>query len=159
NVGTGATGVAFAGNDNVTFDDTAGANTTVTVDAGGVRPNIVSINGAANYTFSGGDIKGSTIGGGGGLYFAGNRRPTISNNYTVPGPIVSNRNDIGSATINGVVSATTGVTVNGGTLTLGGNNTFTSNITLGNHAEGSTTFPGRLAVAADNNLGAVPGSP
>jgi autotransporter-associated beta strand protein len=159
NVGTGATGVVFAGNDNVTFDDTAGANTTVTVGAGGVQPNIVSINGTANYTLSGGDIKGSTIGGGGGLYFAGNGNATISNNYTVPGPIVSNRNDIGGATISGVISATTGVTVTGGTLTFAGNNTFSSNITLGNHTEGTTTFPGRLSVAADNNLGAVPGSP
>jgi fibronectin-binding autotransporter adhesin len=159
NVGTGATGVLFAGNDNVTFDDTAGANTTVTVNAGGVQPNSVSINGTANYTLSGGDIKGSTIGGGGGLYFAGTGNATINNNYTVPGPIVSNRNDTGGATMTGVISATTGVTVNGGTLTLAGNNTFTSSITLGTHTEGTSTLPGRLSVAADNNLGAVPGSP
>jgi fibronectin-binding autotransporter adhesin len=162
NVGTGATGVLFAGNDNVTFDDTAGANTTVTVNAGGVQPNSVSINGTANYTLSGGDIKGSTVGGGGGLYFAGTGNATINNNYTVPGPIVSNRTGAGAATINGVISATTGVTVNGGTLTLAGANTYTASNTINGDPVNVGTTPstngGVLAISADNNLGAVPGS-
>src|SRR4029078_12631975 len=42
NVGTGATGVAFAGNDNVTFDDT-GANTSpITITAGGGHAKIIN---------------------------------------------------------------------------------------------------------------------
>ena len=51
NVST-ASGSAFANNDNVTFDDT-GANTTpITVAAGGVQPNIVTINNSTTtYTF------------------------------------------------------------------------------------------------------------
>ena len=67
-----STSTTFAGNDNVTFDDT-GANTDpITIAAGGVQPNIVTINNStATYTFSGGDIKGSSVGGGGGLFLGG----------------------------------------------------------------------------------------
>ena len=87
-----ASGSAFASNDNVTFDDT-GANTTpITVAAGGVQPNIVTINNStATYTFSGGDIKGSSVGGGGGLFLGGTGPVTIDSNYTAAGPIMSNK--------------------------------------------------------------------
>ncbi len=112
----------FAGNDNVTFDDT-GANTTpVTIAAGGVQPNIVTINNSTTtYNFSGGDIKGSSLGGGGGLFLGGNGPVTIDNNYTSAGPIVSNKSGVGgTATFNGAITAATSVTVNGGALLVNG---------------------------------------
>ena len=72
NLGTGATGIAFANNDNVTFED-SGANTDpVTIVTGGVQPNMVTIdNSNTTYTLSGGDIKGSSIGGGARCSWAG----------------------------------------------------------------------------------------
>ncbi|MEX2308068.1 MAG: autotransporter-associated beta strand repeat-containing protein [Pirellulales bacterium] len=125
------TSTTFAGNDNVTFDDT-GANTTpVTIVAGGVQPNIVTINNSnTTYTFSGGDINGSSLGGGGGLFLAGTGPVTIDNNYTAAGPIVSNKSGTGSATFNGNITAATALTVNGGTLTLAGANTYTGDNTV-----------------------------
>lgn len=151
NTGSAAT---FANNDNVTFSDSGGGVApSVTIAAGGVQPNIVTINNStsASYTFAGGDIKGSSIGGGGGLYLAGNGPVTINSNYTAAGPIVSSKSTAtGTTLINGNVTASTGVTVNGGTLTLAGTNTYTGN---------NTVNGGTLAVGADFNLGAIPGTP
>src|SRR6185369_9289474 len=114
-----ASGSAFANNDNVTFDDT-GANTNpITVAAGGVQPNIVTINNStAAYALSGGDIKGSSIGGTGGLILGGTGAVTIDNKYTAVGPIISNKSGAGATTINGAITAATSVAVNGGTVTL-----------------------------------------
>lgn len=160
NFGTGATGVSFAGNDNVTFDDTGSANTTVTVNALGVQPNIVSINNttATTYTISGGDVKGSSLGGSSGLYMSGNGNATISSNYSGAGPIVSNRSGTGTTTLSGVISASTGVTVNGGTLTLAAANTYSGTNTINadssSTVNGTATKVGTLSISADNNLGA-----
>ena len=44
NLGTSETGVAFANNDNVTFDDTGSNTNPIMVAGGGVQPNIVTIN-------------------------------------------------------------------------------------------------------------------
>ena len=103
NVGTGS-GSAFASNDNVTFDD-MGANTNaVTVAAGGVQPNIVTINNStAAYALSGGDIKGSSVGGTGGLVLGGTGAVTINNNYPAAGPIISNKSGTGTAVLNGAI--------------------------------------------------------
>jgi autotransporter-associated beta strand protein len=148
---TGASST-FAGNDNVTFDDTGTNTNPITIDAGGVQPNIVAINNSTTtYTFSGGDIKGSSLGGGGGLFLSGTGAATINNNYTAAGPITSNKSGTtGVATFSGNITAATAVTVNGGTLTLAGTNTYTGSNTING---------GTLSVGADNNLGAVPGSP
>jgi len=146
NLGTGATGVTFAGNDNVSFDDSGFANTTVTIDAGGVMPNIVTVNNSTTtYALSGGDIKGSSVGGSSGLFFAGTGGATIGNNYTGAGPVVSNKTtSTGITTFDGVISNATAVTVNTGTLVLTAANTYTATNTINN---------GVLSIAADNNLG------
>jgi autotransporter-associated beta strand protein len=107
-------------------------------------------NSSAVYTFTGGDIKGSSLGGGGGLFLGGTGAVTINSNYTAAGPIVSNKSGTGTTLVNGNITAATGVTVNGGTLTLAGTNTYTGS---------NTVNGGTLAVGADFNLGAVPGVP
>ena len=126
-----ASSTTFSSNDNVIFDDT-GANTNpITVAAGGVRPNVVTINNSATpYTFSGGDIKGSSVGGGGGLILNGTGAVTINNNYTAAGPIISNKTGAGTATFNGNITAATSLTVSGGTVTLSGVNTHTGTDTV-----------------------------
>jgi autotransporter-associated beta strand protein len=156
NVGTGATGVAFAGNDNVTFDDT-GANTNpITVAGAGVQPNIVTINNSTTpYAFSGGDIKGSSVGGTGGLILGGTGAVTIDNKYTAVGPIISNKTGAGTATINGAITAATSVTINGGAVTLGGANTYTGNNTV---SGGSLTVSGASATFGAGNLAVNAGS-
>jgi hypothetical protein len=156
NIGTGATGVAFAGNDNVTFDDT-GANTNpITVAVGGVQPNIITINNSTTpYAFSGGDIKGSSVGGGGALYLAGTGTVTIDNKYTAVGPITSNKSGAGAVTFNGAITAATSLTVNGGAVTLGGANTYTGNNTV---TGGSLTVSGASATFGAGNLTVNAGS-
>jgi autotransporter-associated beta strand protein len=121
----------FAGNDNVTFDD-SGANTTpVNIAAGGVQPNIVTINNTSTtYVFSGGDIKGSSVGGGGALYLSGTGPVTIDSNYTAAGPIRANKTGAGTTTFNGAITAATSLSVSGGTVTLAGANTYTGNNTV-----------------------------
>jgi fibronectin-binding autotransporter adhesin len=142
NLGTGS-GSAFANNDNVTFDDNGGNTAPITIAAGGVQPNIVTINNSTStYMFSGGDIKGSSLGGGGGLYLGGIGPVTISSNYTAAGPIVSNKTGAGSATFNGAITAATSVTVNGGAVTLAGANTYTGDNTING---GSLTASGASA--------------
>ncbi len=128
NEGTGSSST-FAGNDNVTFDDNGANINPVTIAAGGVQPNIVTINNSdtTTYTFSGGDIKGSSLGGGGGLFLRGNGAVTIDSNYTAAGPIISNKAGTGTATFNGSITAATSLTVNGGTVTLTGANSYTGN--------------------------------
>ena len=156
NLGTGSIST-FAGNDNVTFDDT-GANTTpVTIVAGGVQPNIVTINNSTTtYSFSGGDIKGSSLGGGGALFLAGTGPVTIDNNYTAVGPIVSNKTTAtGTAIFNGVITAATSLTVNGGAVTLSGANTYTGNNTVN---AGSLTASGAAATFGTGNLTVNAGS-
>jgi autotransporter-associated beta strand protein len=130
NLGTGSS-TTFAGNDNVTFDDT-GANTVpVTVAAGGVQPNIVTINNSTTtYVISGGEIQGSSLGGGGGLFLNGTGPVTIDSNYTAAAPIRNNKSGTGSTTFNGDITNATSVTVNGGTLTLAGANTYAGNTTV-----------------------------
>ena len=142
NVNT-ASGSAFADNDNVTFDDNGGNTAPITIAAGGVQPNIVTINNSTStYMFSGGDIKGSSIGGGGGLFLGGIGPVTIDSNYTAAGPIVSNKSGAGSATFNGAITAATSVTVNGGAVTLAGANTYTGDNTING---GSLTASGASA--------------
>ncbi len=157
NLGTGATGIAFASNDNVTFDDT-GANTDpITIAAGGVQPNIVTINNsvATTYTFSGGDIKGSSVGGGGGLYLSGSGAVTINSNYTAAGPITSNKVGTGTATFSGNITAATSLTVNGGTVTLEGANTYTGENTVNG---GMLVVDGTSATFGDGNVTVNAGS-
>jgi hypothetical protein len=148
NLGTGS-GTTFAGNDNVTFDDT-GANTTITVAGGGVQPNIVTINNSTStYSFSGGNINGSSVGGGGGLYFGGTGPVTIDNSYTAAGPIVSNKTGTGTVTLNGAVTAATSVTVNGGTFTVSGAASFgAGNVTVN---AGSAAIAAGVANAIANS--------
>jgi hypothetical protein len=137
-----ATSTTFASNDNVTFDD-SGATTDVTIAAGGVQPNVVTVNtSTAAYTFSGGDIKGSSVGGGGGLILGGTGAVTINSNYTAAGPIISNKSGTGAATINGNITAATELTVNGGAVTLGGANTYPGDNTVNG---GSLTASGSAA--------------
>ena len=156
NVGTGATGVAFAGNDNVTFGDT-GANTNpIAVAGGGVQPNIVTINNSTTpYAFSGGDIKGSSLGGGGGLYLAGTGTVTIDNKYTAVGPITSNKTGAGAATFNGAITAATSLTVNGGAITLSSANTYSGNNIVNG---GSITASGASATFGNGNITVNAGS-
>jgi fibronectin-binding autotransporter adhesin len=163
NLGTGATNVAFAGNDNVTFDDTGSNTNPITITAGGVQPNMVTINNSSTtYTISGGDIKGSSLGGSSGLFFGGTGTVTINSNYTGAGPITSNKTG-GTATIAGTLTAATSLTVNGGTLVLAGANTYTGNNTVNGDPINVGTTPstkgGVLSISADSNLGAVPGLP
>jgi fibronectin-binding autotransporter adhesin len=155
NLGT-ASGTTFAGNDNVTFDDT-GANTTITVAGGGVQPNIVTINNSTNtYTFSGGNINGSSVGGGGALFLAGTGPVTIDSSYTAAGPIASNKSGSGSATFNGAITAATTLTVNGGAVTLAGANTYSGDNTVNGGsltASGaSATFGGGDVTVSGGNL-------
>jgi autotransporter-associated beta strand protein len=140
----------FAGNDNVTFDDT-GANTTpITVVGGGVQPNIVTINNSSTtYSFSGGDIQGSSLGGGGGLILDGTGPVTIDSNYTAAGPIRSNKTGTGTATFNGNITAATSLTVNGGTVTLAGANTYTGSNTVNG---GTLAVSGSSATLGTGNV-------
>src|SRR5205085_2806012 len=79
----------FAGNDNVTFDDTGANTNAINIVGAGMQPNIVTINNStATYGFSGGDIKGSSVGGTGGLVLGGTGVVTIGNKYTAVGPII-----------------------------------------------------------------------
>lgn len=155
NLGAGGS-TTFAGNDNVTFDDT-GANTNpITVAAGGVQPNIVTINNSTTpYSFSGGDIKGSSLGGGGGLFLGGTGAVTIDSNYTAVGPIVSNKTSTGAATFNGTITAATSVTVNGGAVTLAGANTYTGDNTING---GSLTASGASATFGGGDVTVNAGS-
>ena len=156
NLGTG-NGSAFANNDNVTFED-SGLNTNpIVVAAGGVQPNIITINNSGTaYSFSGGDIKGSSIGGGGGLYLAGTGAVTIDSKYTAAGPIVSNKTTVtGTATFNGAITAATSVTVNGGAVTLAGANTYTGNNIVNG---GSLTASGASATFGAGNVTVNAGS-
>ncbi len=155
NVGTGSSS-AFAANDNVTFDDT-GANTDpITVATGGVQPNIVTVNNTNTaYTFSGGEIKGSSVGGGGGMFLRGTGAVTINSNYTAAGPITSNKTGTGTATFNGNITAATSLTVNGGTVTLAGANTYTGDNTVNG---GSLAVQGASATFGGGNLSVNAGS-
>jgi fibronectin-binding autotransporter adhesin len=149
NVATSSS-TTFASNDNVTFDDN-GANTTpIIIAAGGVQPNIVTINNtSATYTFSGGDINGSSLGGGGGLFLSGTGPVTIDNNYTAAGPIRSNKSETGSTIFNGNITAATSLTVNGGAVTLAGANTYSGNNTVNG---GTLAISGVSATAGTGNV-------
>jgi hypothetical protein len=150
-----ATSTTFASNDNVTFDD-SGANTDVTIAAAGVQPNVVSVNtSTATYTFSGGDIQGSSVGGGGGLILGGTGAVTINSNYTAAGPIISNKSGTGAATINGNITAATELTVNGGAVTLGGANTYPGDNTVNG---GSLTVSGSAATFGGGDVTVNAGS-
>lgn len=130
NLGTNSA-TTFANNDNVTFNDTGTNTNPITVAAGGVQPNIITINNSTTtYSFTGGDIKGSSVGGVGGMILSGSGNVTIGNNYTAAGPITSSKTGTGSVTFNGAITAATSLTVNSGTVTLGGANTFTGNDTV-----------------------------
>jgi autotransporter-associated beta strand protein len=154
NLGTGG-GSAFANNDNVTFDD-SGGNSTITVAGGGVQPNIVTINNSTiTYGFSGGDIQGSSVGGGGGLFLGGTGPVTIDSNYTAAGPITSNKSGTGSATFNGAITAATSLTVNGGAVTLAGANTYPGDNTVNG---GSLTASGASATFGTGDLKVNAGS-
>ena len=145
-----STSTTFAGNDNVTFDDT-GANTTpITVAAGGVQPNIVTINNSnTTYSFSGGDIQGSSVGGGGGLFLSGTGPVTIDSNYTAAGPIRSNKSESGTVSFNGNITAATTLTVNGGAFTLAGANTYTGDNTVNG---GTLTVSGTSATVGTGDV-------
>ncbi len=156
NVGTGS-GSTFAGNDNVTFDDT-GANTNpITVAAGGVQPNIITINNTnTTYAFTGsGDIKGSSVGGTGGMYLTGTGGVTIANNYTAAGPITIGKGATGTVSLNGNITSATSLTVNSGAVTLGGANTFSGNTVVNG---GSLTVSGASATFGKGNLTVSGGS-
>ncbi|HJQ80788.1 MAG TPA: hypothetical protein VJ828_12570, partial [Lacipirellulaceae bacterium] len=145
----------FAGNDNVTFDD-SGANTEVTIAAGGVQPNVVTINNTnTTYSFSGGDIKGSSVGGSGGLVLAGTGPVTIDSNYTAAGPIISNKSGTGTATFNGIITAATSLTVDGGAVTLAGANTYPGDNTVNG---GSLTVSGPAATFGGGDVTVNAGS-
>lgn len=154
NVGTNAAS-NFASNDNVTFDDT-GANTNpVTIAAAGVQPNVITINNSnVTYSFSGGDIKGSSVGGTGGLILKGTGGLTINSNYTAAGPIISSKTTAaGAVTIAGNITAATSLTLNSGTLTLSGANTYSglntvNGGTLGVTGSAATFGKGDLNVTA-----------
>jgi hypothetical protein len=124
--------------------------------AGGVQPNVVTVNNSTStYTFSGGDIKGSSIGGGGGLVLGGSGPVTINNNYTAAGPIISNKSGTGTATFNGNITAATSLTVNGGAVTLAGANTYPGdNIVNG----GSLTVSGSTATFGGGDVTVNAGS-
>jgi fibronectin-binding autotransporter adhesin len=130
NLGTNSAST-FANNDNVTFNDT-GANTNpINIAPGGVQPNVITVNNSTTtYRFSGDDIKGSSVGGGGGLVLGGTGGVTFDSNYTSAGPIISNKTGAGSVTFNGKITAATSLTVNGGTATLAGANTFSGHTTV-----------------------------
>ncbi len=150
NVGTNAS-TNFAGNDNVTFDDN-GANTDpVTIATGGVQPNIVTINNSnVSYSFSGGDIKGSSVGGTGGLFLKGTGAVTINSNYTAAGPISSSKTTAtGTVTINGNITAATSLTLNSGTMTLSGANTYSGANTVNG---GTLTVSGSSATFGHGDL-------
>ncbi len=151
-----ASGTTFAGNDNVTFDDT-GANTNpITVTAGGVQPNVVTINNSTKtYIFSGGDIKGSSVGGTGGLILSGTGAVTINSNYTAAGPIISNKSGAGTVALNGNITAATSLTVNGGAVTLAGANTYTGSDIING---GSLTASGASATFGKGNVTVNAGS-
>ncbi|HEY3392786.1 MAG TPA: PEP-CTERM sorting domain-containing protein [Lacipirellulaceae bacterium] len=150
-----STSTTFASNDNVTFDD-AGANTDVTIAAGGVQPNVVVVNNSTStYTFSGGDIEGSSVGGGGGLILDGTGPLTINSNYTAAGPIVSNKSGTGTATFNGNITAATSLTVNGGAVTLAGANTYPGDNTVNG---GSLTASGAAATFGGGDVTVNAGS-
>jgi fibronectin-binding autotransporter adhesin len=140
----------FASNDNVVFDD-GGANTNpVNVAGGGVQPNVVTINNSGTpYSFIGGDIKGSSVGGTGGLILAGVGAVTISNKYTAVGPIISNKSGAGTATLAGDITAATSLTVNGGAITLSGANTYSGNNIVNG---GSLTASGATATFGTGNV-------
>ncbi len=149
------TSTTFASNDNVTFDDT-GANTDVTIAAGGVQPNVVTVsNSTSTYTFSGGDINGSSVGGGGGLVLGGTGPVTVNSNYTAAGPIISNKTGTGTATFNGNITAATSLTVNGGAVTLAGANTYSGDNTVNG---GSLTVSGSTATFGDGDVTVNAGS-
>jgi fibronectin-binding autotransporter adhesin len=152
NVATSSS-TTFASNDNVIFDDT-GANTSVSIAAGGVEPNIVTISSSAStYTISGGDIKGSSVGGGGGLFLSGAGDVTIDSNYTAAGSI--NKSGTGTATLNGNITAATSLTVNGGAVTLAGDNTYPGDNTVNG---GSLTVNGSTATFGGGDITVNAGS-
>src|SRR4029079_10242564 len=110
-----------------------GVNTDpITIAAGGVQPKIVTINNSnVSYSFSGGDIKGSSVGGTGGLFMKGTGAVTINSNYTAAGPITSSKTTAtGTVTINGAITAATSLTLNSGAMTLAGANTYTGTSTI-----------------------------
>ena len=66
----------------MTFDDTGASASPITITVGGMQPNMVTINNSSTtYTISGGDIKGSSLGSGSGLFFGGTGTVTINSNY------------------------------------------------------------------------------
>jgi hypothetical protein len=156
NVAT-STSTTFAGNDNVTFDDTGVNTDPVAIAAGGVQPNVVTVNNStATYTFSGGEIKGSSLGGGGGLVLGGTGPVTINSNYTAAGPIISNKSGTtGTATFNGNITAATSLTVNGGAVTLAGANTYPGDNTVNG---GSLTASGATATFGGGDVTVNSGS-
>jgi fibronectin-binding autotransporter adhesin len=154
NVAT-STSTTFASNDNVTFDDT-GATTDVTIAAGGVQPNVVNVSSSTStYTISGGDIKGSSVGGGGGLILGGIGPVTINSNYTAAGRIISNKSGTGTAALNGNITAATALTVNGGAVTLSGANTYPGDNTVNG---GSLTVSGSTATFGGGDVTVNAGS-
>jgi fibronectin-binding autotransporter adhesin len=120
NLGTGAADLFYSG-DQVTFNDAAGAPTTVSI-ASPVSPSSITVNSSTNnYTFSGtGSITGS-----GGLVKQGSSTLTlsVSGSFTGPVQISGGTVETASSTLASVSSITV---TNGGTLDFGGTS-FTGN--------------------------------
>src|SRR5205085_1739673 len=69
--------------------------------------------------------------------------------------IVSNKSGAGAATLNGVITAATSLTVNGGAITLSGANTYSGNNTVNG---GSLTASGASATFGNGNVTVNAGS-
>ena len=165
--------------DSVVLDDSSAGVSPITVTLNAtVLPNSVTVNSTKDYTLSGsGSIGGATA-----LTKANSGQLTLTGNHTFTGGItvtggtlsIGGAGQLGGGTYSGnIVMGTgavfhlassanhvlqTGVIGGGGTLNKDGIGTLTLSGTANTYSGGTVVNGGRLNIAADRSLGAVPGA-
>jgi autotransporter-associated beta strand protein len=161
NTSTSAAAAFFQG-DNVTFDDTVGVPTTISINQQVTPTSVTFTNNTNAFFFSsgGGSITGSTsvvMNGTGSISFSNANGYTGGTSINTGGTVhVSNAGALGSGTIvlnGGTLSIDSTITLGGGTISvIASNSTITGNGSFNNVLLGDNTHALNLAIATGNTL-------